>query len=107
MSAPVLIMAGGTGGHIFPGLAVARALQAREVPVVWLGSRHGLEQRLVPEAGIALRSIEVQGLRGKGALSLLLAPLRIARAVWQALRVLRAERPRAVLSFGGFAACPG
>lgn len=107
MSAPVLIMAGGTGGHIFPGLAVARALQAREVPVVWLGSHHGLEQRLVPEAGIALRSIEVQGLRGKGALSLLLAPLRIARALWQALRVLRAERPRAVLSFGGFAAGPG
>lgn len=107
MSAPVMIMAGGTGGHIFPGLALARALALHDVPVVWLGSRNGLEQRLVPEAGIALRCIDIQALRGKGVSTLLLAPLRLLRALWQALRVLRAERPRAVVSFGGFAAGPG
>lgn len=107
MSAPVMIMAGGTGGHIFPGLALARALAQRDVPVVWLGSRNGLEQRLVPEAGIDLRCIDIQALRGKGAAALLLAPLRLLRALWQALRLLRAERPRAVVSFGGFAAGPG
>ncbi len=107
MSAPVMIMAGGTGGHIFPGLALARALQRHNVPVVWLGSRGGLEQRLVPAAGIEIRSIDIQALRGRGMASLLLAPLRVLRAVWQALRILKSEPPRAVVSFGGFVAGPG
>ena len=104
---PVMILAGGTGGHIFPGIAVARALQARDVPVVWLGSSHGLETRLVPEAGIRLRSITVTGLRGKGAAGWALAPLRLGRAVLHAASVMREEAPRSVLSFGGFAAGPG
>ena len=107
MNAPVLILAGGTGGHIFPGLAVAEALRARQVPVVWLGARGAMETRLVPAAGIELDTIDVAGLRGKGALTLLLAPLRLLRALWQALAVLRRRRPRAVLSFGGYAAGPG
>jgi UDP-N-acetylglucosamine--N-acetylmuramyl-(pentapeptide) pyrophosphoryl-undecaprenol N-acetylglucosamine transferase len=105
--APVMIMAGGTGGHIFPGLAVAQALRARGVPVVWLGSSHGLENRLVPAADITLDTIAVTALRGRGGLSLLLAPLRLARALWQAVGVLRRRRPRSVLSLGGFAAGPG
>lgn len=104
---PVLIMAGGTGGHIFPGLAVARALRERDVPVVWLGSVGGLECRLVPEAGLPLETVAISALRGKGALALLLAPLRLLRAVWQAISVLRRHRPRSVLSLGGFAAGPG
>ncbi|KAA2284943.1 undecaprenyldiphospho-muramoylpentapeptide beta-N-acetylglucosaminyltransferase [Arenimonas fontis] len=107
MNAPVLILAGGTGGHIFPGLAVAEALRARHVPVVWLGARGAMETRLVPAAGIALETIDVAGLRGKGIATLLTAPFRLARAIWQALRVLRRLRPRAVLSFGGYAAGPG
>jgi UDP-N-acetylglucosamine--N-acetylmuramyl-(pentapeptide) pyrophosphoryl-undecaprenol N-acetylglucosamine transferase len=107
MTGPVLILAGGTGGHIFPGLAVAQALRARDVPVVWLGSAGGMETRLVPQAGIAIETISVRGVRGKGALALLKAPFLLARAVWQALCVLRRLRPRAVLSFGGFAAGPG
>ena len=105
--APVMILAGGTGGHIFPGLAVARVLRARGVPVVWLGSSHGLENKLVPAADITLDTIAVSALRGRGALSLLLAPLRLARSLWQALGVLRRRRPRSVLSLGGFAAGPG
>ncbi len=104
---PVLIMAGGTGGHIFPGLAVAAALRARGVPVAWLGSQRGLEGRLVPAAGIELTTIAVAGLRGKGPLALLAAPLAVLRAVLQALRVFRALRPRAAISFGGYAAGPG
>lgn len=107
MSAPVMIMAGGTGGHIFPGLAVARALIARDVPVVWLGSAGGMETRLVAESGIEIDTIGIGGLRGKGATTLLLAPFRLARAVLQSLAVLRRRRPRAVISFGGFAAGPG
>ncbi|HRQ66434.1 MAG TPA: undecaprenyldiphospho-muramoylpentapeptide beta-N-acetylglucosaminyltransferase [Xanthomonadaceae bacterium] len=103
----VLIIAGGTGGHVFPGLAVAERLKARGVPVVWLGSRQGIENRLVPQAGIELRTIAVSGLRGKGGLALLLAPFRLLRALFQALREVRACRPLAVLSFGGFAAGPG
>jgi len=107
MSGPVLILAGGTGGHIFPGLAVAQALRERDVPVVWLGATGGMETRLVPPAGIALETISVGGLRGKGAATLLKAPFVLARSLWQALAVLRRLRPRAVLSFGGYAAGPG
>ena len=107
MNAPVLILAGGTGGHIFPGLAVAEALRARDVPVVWLGARGAMETRLVPAAGIALETIDVAGLRGKSIATLVTAPFRLLRALWQALRVLRRLRPRAVLSFGGYAAGPG
>jgi UDP-N-acetylglucosamine--N-acetylmuramyl-(pentapeptide) pyrophosphoryl-undecaprenol N-acetylglucosamine transferase len=104
---PVVILAGGTGGHIFPGLAVARALRARDVPVLWLGSAGGMETRLVPVDRFAIETIEVRGLRGKGFASLLGAPFVLLRSVRQALRALRARKPRAVLSFGGFAAGPG
>lgn len=106
-TAPVLILAGGTGGHIFPGLAVAQALRERDVPVVWLGSAGGMETRLVPPAGIRIETISVKGLRGKGALALFKAPFLLLRSVAQALSILRRLRPRAVLSFGGYAAGPG
>ncbi len=105
--APVLIMAGGTGGHIFPGLAVAAALRARNVPVAWLGSQRGLETRLVANAGIALSTIAVSGLRGRGWLALLAAPMTVLRAVMQAIQVFRSVKPRAAISFGGYAAGPG
>ena len=104
---PVLIMAGGTGGHIFPGIAVARELAGRGVPVVWLGSERGLENELVPKAGLPLERILVSGVRGKGARALLAAPFQIGRAVLQALAVVRRVRPRAALAFGGFASGPG
>ena len=107
MSAPVLIMAGGTGGHIFPGIAVGRELDRRGVPVVWLGGETGLEGRLVPQAGFALETLAFSGVRGKGLLTLLLAPLRLLRAVFAARAVLRRVRPRSVLSMGGYAAAPG
>lgn len=105
--APVLIMAGGTGGHIFPGIAVAQELQQRGVPVVWLGSDGGLETRLVPQAGIDIQTIPISGVRGKGTSVLLAAPLRIARALWASLRLFGRVRPRAAIAFGGFAAGPG
>ena len=107
MSAPVLIMAGGTGGHIFPGIAVAQELRARGIPVLWLGSAGGLETRLVPQAGIELETLAIGGVRGKGFLTLLMAPLRIARAMLGAWRILRHARPRSALALGGFAAGPG
>ena len=107
MSAPVMIMAGGTGGHIFPGIAVARVLAQRGVPVVWLGGRAGLEGRLVPAAGIRLETIEFSGVRGKGFATLMLAPLRLARAVFAARRIIAGIGPRSVLSMGGYAAAPG
>lgn len=107
MAGPVLIMAGGTGGHIFPGLAVAAALRARDVPVHWLGAAGGLETRLVPQHGLPLATLPVRGLRGKGLRSLLGAPLMLLRALAAALRVMRTLRPRSVLSLGGYAAGPG
>ncbi len=100
-------MAGGTGGHIFPGLAVAHALQARGLRVRWLGADGGMETRLVPQHGIAIDTIAVGGVRGKGIATLLQAPLRILRAVRDAARTLRQWQPAAVVSFGGYAAGPG
>ena len=106
-AAPVLIMAGGTGGHIFPGIAVAKELMARAVPVLWLGSEGGLETKLVPQAGIELRTIAISGVRGKGIASLFAAPLKILRAVIAAWKLIGAARPRSVLSMGGYVAGPG
>lgn len=106
-SDPVMILAGGTGGHIFPGLAVARVLRARGVPVVWLGADGAMETRLVPQHGIEIDTIAIAGLRGKGKAALLGAPWRVLKAVRGAGAVLRRRAPRAVVSFGGFAAGPG
>lgn len=104
---PVLIMAGGTGGHVFPALAVAEELSARGVAVSWLGTRRGLEARVVPAAGYPLSTMRVSGLRGKGLLRLLLAPFMLALALLQALVIQLRLRPRAVLGMGGFASGPG
>jgi UDP-N-acetylglucosamine--N-acetylmuramyl-(pentapeptide) pyrophosphoryl-undecaprenol N-acetylglucosamine transferase len=100
-------MAGGTGGHIFPGIAVAAELRKRGIPVAWMGGKTGLETRLVPEAGIELQSLDFSGVRGKGVLALLQAPFRLARAVFAARGILRKVSPRSVLSMGGYAAAPG
>lgn len=105
--APILIMAGGTGGHVFPALAVAQELARRNRRVVWLGTPRGIENRLVPAAGIVLEQVRVTGLRGKGALSWLLAPLKIIVALWDALRIVYRQRPAVVLGMGGFASGPG
>ena len=105
--APVLIMAGGTGGHVFPALAVAKVLRARGVGVVWLGVPGSMESRLVPAQGFPIEWVNVRGIRGKGALTWLLAPLRIANAVAQAIGVLRRVKPRSVLGAGGYVSGPG
>lgn len=107
MTPPVMIMAGGTGGHVFPALAVAGVLRQRRREVVWLGTRHGIEARLVPAAGFAVEWIEVEGLRGKGLAGWLTAPWSLTRALWQARRALRRRRPGVVLGCGGFASGPG
>lgn len=104
---PVLIMAGGTGGHVFPALAVAEELSARGVAVSWLGTRRGLEARVVPAAGYPLETVRVSGLRGRGLWRLLAAPLMLAGALYQALRIELRLRPLAVLGMGGFASGPG
>jgi UDP-N-acetylglucosamine--N-acetylmuramyl-(pentapeptide) pyrophosphoryl-undecaprenol N-acetylglucosamine transferase len=104
---PVLIMAGGTGGHVFPALAVADELVARGVAVSWLGTRRGLESRVVPAAGYPLETMRVSGLRGKGVMRLLLAPFMLLTAMLQAMVILLRLRPRAVLGMGGFASGPG
>lgn len=102
-----LIMAGGTGGHVFPALATARVLKRRGFDIVWLGTRRGIEARLVPAEGIPVEWLSVSGLRGKGALALLAAPFRLAVALLQALGAVRRHRPRVVLGAGGFASGPG
>ena len=104
---PIMVMAGGTGGHVFPALAVADFLRQQGESIVWMGTRNGIESRLVPEAGIPIEWLEVQGLRGKGVLALALAPFKLIQACWQAMSILRRNRPRAVLGMGGFAAGPG
>ena len=104
---PVLIMAGGTGGHVYPALALARLLRRRAQPVVWLGTRKGLEARVIPAEQIPIEWLSVGGLRGKGVLTLLAAPFRLMLALWQALRVMRRHRPAAVVGLGGFVTGPG
>ena len=106
VTAPVLIAAGGTGGHVVPALEVARVLRERGAPVLWLGTRRGLEARLVPAQGIDIHWLDVQGLRGKGFIALALAPLKLLRACWQALFIIRRQRPRVVLGMGGFVTGP-
>jgi UDP-N-acetylglucosamine--N-acetylmuramyl-(pentapeptide) pyrophosphoryl-undecaprenol N-acetylglucosamine transferase len=102
-----LIMAGGTGGHVFPALALARELRERSWRVVWLGTRRGLEARLVPAENISLEWLSVSGLRGKGLLVWLTAPLKLLRALAQAIGVIRRQRPALVVGLGGFVAGPG
>lgn len=107
MTDTVLIMAGGTGGHVFPALAVAQELQARGMQIEWIGTQAGIESRLVPQAGITLHTIGVQGLRGKGVMGWLMAPFRLNKAVREARQVIRNVRPTLVLGMGGFASGPG
>jgi len=104
---PILIMAGGTGGHVFPALAVAERLRASGRPVAWLGTHAGLEARVVPACGIPMHWIKVKGLRGKGALRLLAAPFMLLWSMLQAAGVLLRVRPAAVLGMGGYTTGPG
>jgi len=107
MGACVAVMAGGTGGHVFPALAVAERLRSDGLEVFWIGTRRGMEARLVPQHGFAIEWIGIEGLRGKGPVTLALAPFRLAAALWQAARILRRRHPAAVLGMGGFASGPG
>src|SRR5262245_53654689 len=100
-------MAGGTGGHVFPALALARLLRSRSYEVVWLGTRRGLESRVVPQNNFPIEWLSVGGLRGKGVTTLLAAPFRLAHALYQALRVMRRHRPMVVVGLGGFVTGPG
>ena len=104
---PILVMAGGTGGHVFPALALARMLREKSIDVIWLGTRRGLEARIVPAAGIPIEWLSVGGLRGKGIRTLLAAPFKLVLALTQALRVMWRHRPVVVVGLGGFVTGPG
>lgn len=103
----VLIMAGGTGGHVFPALACAREFTQRGYKVHWLGAPRGIENELVPQAGYPLHTIDIGGLRGKGLGSLVMAPVRLLKALGQAISVLRHLKPVCVLGLGGYVTGPG
>ena len=107
MAIRIMIMAGGTGGHVFPGLAVAEYLRDAGHSVSWLGTKNGIEAKLVPEAGLAIDWLSVTGLRGKGAFSILMAPFMLLKACMQASTIIRQRQPDVVLGFGGFASGPG
>lgn len=103
----ILIMAGGTGGHVFPALAVANKLRAQGVDIAWLGTQRGLESRVVPAANIPLHILPISGLRGNGVIGWLLAPFRITYAILIAIGIVRKFKPGAVLGMGGFVTGPG
>ena len=103
----IMIMAGGTGGHVFPALAVADILTQRGVIVTWMGTAKGIESRLVPEAGYPLTEISVQGLRGNGAIGWIKAPFKLAKAVLEAIAVIKNTNVDLVLGLGGFTSGPG
>ena len=102
-----LIMAGGTGGHVYPALALARELRTHSWQVVWLGTRRGLEARVVPAENIAIEWLSVSGLRGKGLVTWLAAPFRLLSSLLEALAVIRRHRPTVVVGLGGFVSGPG
>jgi UDP-N-acetylglucosamine--N-acetylmuramyl-(pentapeptide) pyrophosphoryl-undecaprenol N-acetylglucosamine transferase len=102
-----LIMAGGTGGHIFPGLAVAEALREEGWKVHWLGGPDSMESRLVPPRGFAYEQIDFSGVRGKGPITLALLPLRLLKAFWQSIQVVRRVKPDVVVGLGGYITFPG
>ncbi|MFV2055601.1 MAG: undecaprenyldiphospho-muramoylpentapeptide beta-N-acetylglucosaminyltransferase [Thiohalomonadales bacterium] len=103
----VMVMAGGTGGHVFPALAVARELQSHGAEIMWLGTRRGLESEVIPAAGIPITFVNIAGLRGNGLLGWLFAPYRIAGALIQVIAGVRKFGPHVVLGLGGFVTGPG
>ena len=106
-SRTALVMAGGTGGHIFPGLAVAEALRERGWKVHWLGAPGSMEEKLVPPRGFAFEPVQFGGVRGKGPLTLFLLPLKLLRAFWQSLGVVRRVKPDVLVGLGGYITFPG
>jgi UDP-N-acetylglucosamine--N-acetylmuramyl-(pentapeptide) pyrophosphoryl-undecaprenol N-acetylglucosamine transferase len=107
LGGPVMIMAGGTGGHVFPALAVAKVLRDRGVAVVWLGVPESMESRVVPANGFPIEWMRVAGIRGKGLATWAIAPFRILGAVLQSVRIMRRVKPRVVLGAGGYVSGPG
>ncbi|MES1163059.1 MAG: UDP-N-acetylglucosamine--N-acetylmuramyl-(pentapeptide) pyrophosphoryl-undecaprenol N-acetylglucosamine transferase, partial [Rhizobacter sp.] len=107
MSRTALVMAGGTGGHIFPGLAVAEALRERGWRVHWLGAPGSMEEKLVPPRGFAFEPVQFGGVRGKGPLTLALLPMRLLRAFLQSIAVVRRVKPDVVVGLGGYITFPG
>ena len=107
MGKKLLVMAGGTGGHVFPGLAVAQYLKDKSWAVEWLGTRERMEAGLVPKHGFDIHFIDVAGVRGNGVVRLLKAPFMVLHAILQAFRLMRKSRPDAVLGMGGYASGPG
>jgi len=107
MAQTIMIMAGGTGGHVFPALAVADAMRAQGWRVIWLGARTGMEATLVPARGFEMAWVRFSGLRGKGIVATLLLPLNLLIAFWQSARAIFAHRPHVVLGMGGYISFPG
>jgi len=106
-SSPVMIFAGGTGGHVFSALAVAKQIELQSVPIVWVGTKRGIESKVVPQAGYKIEWIAVNGLRGKGFITYIFAPFKLMFASLQVTWLLIKHRPCAVLGMGGFVAGPG
>lgn len=102
----ILIAAGGTGGHVYPALAVADYLRANDIKVTWVGTNRGLESRVIPAAGIPLEMITISGLRGKGLLNWFFVPVKLLRAVYQAIKICWRVKPDAVMGMGGFVSGP-
>lgn len=107
MTKRLLVMAGGTGGHVFPGLAVAKMLRDQGWDIHWLGCATRMEADLVPKHNIDISYIDVEGVRGNGIIRLLKAPFKLMRSVWQAKKIIRQFKPDVVLGMGGFASGPG
>jgi len=105
--APIVVMAGGTGGHIFPAMAVARILENENCPVTWIGTPNSMESRLVPKHGFDIRYVNITALRGKGIMAKLKFPFSLLKAVYQARKIIKDIKPAAVLGMGGFVTGPG
>ncbi len=107
MGRRIVIMAGGTGGHVFPALAVAQFLKSKEWDVSWIGTRRGMESRVIPANGIEIDWLSVEGIRGKGIRAMMASISQLLKAFWQAFKIFRKRKPNVVLGMGGYVAGPG
>ena len=107
MGQRIIIMAGGTGGHVFPALAVAQYLAEKDWDVSWIGTRRGMESRVVPEHGIEIDWLSVEGIRGKGLATKVSSLMQLLKSFWQVFKIFRKRKPNVVLGMGGYVAGPG
>ena len=102
----IIIFAAGTGGHIYPGLSIANFLKSKNISVLWIGTKNGMEKKIVESSGIPIKFVNFSGIRGKGLLTYIKLPFKLSLAIYQAFTIVKEFKPNAVISMGGYISFP-